>query len=211
MPSVVLGPPQGGGEYLGSSDVVSLGARVNSDGGKTPSYGGTVTVEFTDNFVVNGPGPDFTIFENAFRLSGTDLYFVEPAVVEVSADGTHFYQFPVDFVAHYNSDATLNLFNPFCYARGFAGVKPVYSNSRISSSPLPTNRVLSGGDQFDLSDLPGTPLPWIRFIRITSTGDMWLRDKDGELIPHSNSAPTFAASGNGNSGFDFDAIAAINY
>jgi hypothetical protein len=210
MPAVVLGPPQGDGEYSGSQDVVSLGAKVNSDSGRTAPYGGSITLEFTDNIVVNGPGADFTIFENAFRIPETDLYFVEPAIVEVSADGRHFYQFPVDFVPHYNPDGSLNLFNPFTYASGFAGVHPVYANSTIPSSPSPTNPLKSGGDVFDLSDLPGAPLSWIRFVRITATGDGWMRDRQGDSIRHSNSFPTFGASGKGNSGFDLDAVSAVN-
>ena len=208
VPQIVLGPPAGTGESTGSLDVVSLNAKVNSDGGSSGPYGGTITLQFTDNIVFNGPGPDFTIFENAFRIPNTDLYFVEPAVVEVSADGNKFYRFPFDFVPHYNDDGSLNLFNPFCYASGFAGIHPVYSNKNL---PSPLNPTLSGGDQFDLSDLPGAPLSWIRFIRITSTGDNWLLDLQGDAVRHSNSSPFFGASGKGNSGFDLDAIAALNF
>ncbi len=205
---VLLGPPSGGGEGKGSTDVVSLGARVNSDNGVSAPYGGSITLEFTDNVVKNGPGVDFTIFENAFRLPGTDNYFVEPAVVEVSADGVHFFRFPFDFVPHYKEDGSLNLYNPLCYFKGFAGVHPVYSNA---GSPSPLNPVLSGGDSFDLSDIPGANFSSIRFIRITSTGDGWLMDSQGDLVRHANSAPTWAASGKGNSGFDLDSVVAINF
>ncbi len=208
LPQIVLGPPQGKGEYGGSTDAVSIGAKINDSNGKEGPYGGSITLKFNDNIVFNGPGADFTIFENAFRLSGTDDYFVEPAVIEVSVDGIHFYRFPFDFVPHYDSNGALNLFNPFCYAKGFAGTHPVYSNN---NSPSPLNTVLSGGDSFDLNDLPGAPLSWIRFIRITSTGDNWLTDLQGEAVRHSNKTPYFGASGKGNSGFDLDAITAINF
>ena len=43
LPDIVLGPPQGGGEFYGSTDVVSLGA------------GGTICLEFAED-VVDGPG-----------------------------------------------------------------------------------------------------------------------------------------------------------
>jgi hypothetical protein len=208
IPSVILGAPRGSGETNGSTDVVSIGARINTDGGVSAPYGGSIVLKFTDNIVVDGPGVDFTIFENAFRLAGTNLYFVEPAVVEVSLDGVIFYRFPFDFVPHYNDDGSLNLFNPFSYAKGFAGIRAVYSNA---GSPDPTNAVLSGGDSFDLSQLPGKPLSWIRFIRITSTGDSALVDQQGDTVRHSHSAPFWGASGTGNSGFDLDAIAAVNY
>ncbi|MFN8391775.1 MAG: putative Ig domain-containing protein [Bdellovibrionota bacterium] len=212
LPDTVLGAPHGQGESTGNSiDVVSIGARVNDDGGQSGPYGGSITLEFTDNIIVNGPGTDFTVFENAFRLAGTDDYFVEPATIEVSADGDHYFRFPIDFVPHYGASGELNLFNPFSYAKGFAGVHPVYANPNVAGAPDSTNTVRSGGDQFDLSDLPGAPLSWARFVRITSTGDKWITDSNGDLVRHSNSSPTFGASGRGNSGFDLDAVTAVNF
>lgn len=206
--SIVLGPPQGGGENQGSADIVSLNAKVNNDQGKSGPYGGSITLRFTDNIIYDGPGTDFIVFENAFHLAGTDLYFIEPATVEVSADGERFYRFPFDFVPHYDNLGQLNLLNPLCYAFGFAGVKPVYSNKL---SPDPTNAALAGGDRFDLSDLPGKPLKWAKYVRITATGDKWLVDQNGDSVRHPDGAPTFAASGKGNSGFDLDAVTAVNY
>ncbi|MCC6953338.1 MAG: putative Ig domain-containing protein [Deltaproteobacteria bacterium] len=208
VPAALLGPPSGGGESTGSTDVVSIGARVNSDSSGSAPYGGTVTLEFTNNIIVDGPGADFTVFENAFRPLGTDTYFVEPATVEVSVDGVRFYRFPFDFVPHYDSKGQLNLTNPFSYPFGLAGVRPVYSTQNI---PAATNPALSGGDPFDLADLPGRPVRWARFVRLTSTGDNWLTDLQGEAVRHSNSTPTWSASGVGNSGFDLDAVAAVNY
>lgn len=208
LPNIVLGPPKGDGENAGSGDVVSINARVNDDSSRTPPYGGVITLRFNDNIVTNGPGVDFIVFENAFRLAGTDLYWIEPATVEVSADGIRFYRFPFDFVPHYDSTGELNLTNPFCYSSGFAGVKSVYSNNY---QPDPTNPPLAGGDHFDLSDLPGVNMSWIQFVRITSTGDSWLRDVNGDLVRHPSGAPTFAATGKGNSGFDLDAVTAVNY
>jgi hypothetical protein len=206
--ALVTGPPKGSGDAQGSADVVSLGARVNDDNGQSAPYGGSITLEFTDNLILDGPGIDFTIFENAFRLAGTDRFFVEPATVEVSQDGKQFYRFPFDYVPHFNDDGTINFFNPFSYPKGFAGVRAVYSNN---GAPPSTNTVLAGGDSFDLNDLPGAPLPWIRFVRITSTGDRWLEDQQGDAVRHSNEANTWAASGKGNSGFDLDAIVAVNF
>jgi hypothetical protein len=158
---------------------------------------------------VNGPGADFTVFENAFRPTGTENIFVEPAIVEVSVNGREYYRFPFDFVPHYKEDeTTLNLFNPFSYPRGFAGVRPVFSNNL---TPDPTNVLAAGGDSFDLSNIPGADLSWIRFIRITAVGDGWLVDAQGDVVRHSHEAPYWAASGVGNSGFDFDAAVAVNY
>ncbi|MCK9422040.1 MAG: T9SS type A sorting domain-containing protein [Bacteroidales bacterium] len=63
---------------IGPADdlVVSLGDR------------GEATLTFNPP-IINGPGPDFAVFENAFS-SG----FLELAFVEVSSDGQHFVRFP---------------------------------------------------------------------------------------------------------------------
>ena len=56
----------------------------------------------------------------------------------------------------------------------------------------------------------GAPdLKWIRYIRIQSTGDNALRDTAGQLIEHRRDLS--ATSGNGSSGFDLDAVSAVNY
>lgn len=56
--------------------------------------GGWAILEFPQP-IVNGPGPDFAIFENGF-LHPTDstLAFLELAFVEVSSDGQNFFRFP---------------------------------------------------------------------------------------------------------------------
>ncbi len=205
LPNIVLGPPQGYGEWMGSGNVVSLHAKINDDEGASAPYGGTITVRFTDNIVVNGSGVDFTIFENAFKVYGkTDSYWIEPAVVDVSMDGVTYYRFPFDFVPHYDAEE-LDLSNPYSYAQGFVGVRPVLSNN---GSPDPTNPAVSGGDSFDLDSISAS-LTWIQYIRITSTGDNWLEDKDGDFVRHTDGSG--ATSGGGNSGFDLDAACAVHY
>ena len=49
---------------------------------------GVAILTFTQP-IVNGPGPDFAVFENAFNDD-----FLELALVEVSSDGVNFYRFP---------------------------------------------------------------------------------------------------------------------
>ena len=207
MPNVVLGPPRGAGEYAGSLDVVSFHAKVNNDSGAAAPYGGSVVLKFNNNIVVNGPGVDFTIFENALHAFSTTNYFIEPAVVDVSYDGVNFYRFPFDFVPHYTPQNQLDLQNPFAYPTGFAGVKPVLSNNLV---PDPTDPAVSGGDSFDLNNISPN-LTWIQYVRITSTGDNWLQDMNGDFVRHTHGSPTWGASGTGNSGFDLDAVAAVNY
>ena len=76
MPEVVLGEPRGSGLYSGSTDVVSLG------------IGGMIVLDFGSKRVLNGPGPDFVIYENAFYTIGAPEFpFSEFGAVSVSQDG----------------------------------------------------------------------------------------------------------------------------
>ncbi|MDD5556792.1 MAG: putative Ig domain-containing protein [bacterium] len=201
--SRALGPPQGGGIVYGSTDVVSLHARPNTDGGASAPYGGSITLEFTDNIVTDGPGADLVVFENVFYVGGDPhKRWMEPAVVAVSMDGARFYTFPFDFIPHYDDAGGLNLHNPYCYFRGFAGVNPVFSNN-LSPDP---RAAAAGGDRFDLAEVG---LPWIRYVRIISTGDNWLTDMNGDRVRHI--LDMGAASGGGSSGFDLDAVCAVNH
>jgi len=198
-----LGSPKGKGTYMGSYDVVSLQAKED-DG--NPPCGGNIIVQFTDNIVVDGLGEDFTVFENVFYLDGNEnTRFMEPAIVYVSQNGIKYYRFPCNYVLHTFSNGNTNYFNPYSYSSGFAGVNPVFSNN---GSPDPTNPMVSGGDSFDLNGIGG--LTWIQYIKIKSTGDNWLTDDDGnDKILHFQDMG--ACSGAGSSGFDLDAVSAVNY
>jgi Thrombospondin type 3 repeat len=181
--AAVLGPPRGGGAFTGSSDTLSLG------------LGGQIVVAFTDNVVVDRPGPDLTVFENPFLVSGLTTLppYAEPGTVSVSADGVHWRTFPcaVDQPPYY----------PGC-----AGVYPVFANADDPSSPSPlvpstvpiadlvgvpidqfTPPPGSGGDTFDLAMVG---LAAIRFVRIDAS------QIDRRL--------------GGLSGFDLDAMAGVH-
>lgn len=205
--SCVLGPPAGGGIARGSTHVASLHARADDDGGASAPYGGNITLQFNNNVVADGPGPDFVVFENVFYVNGDpNRRWMEPAIVSVSRDGVRYYTFPYDFVPHYTESGEINCYNPYCYSKGFAGVNPVFSNN---GSPDPKIPSMGGGDAFDLSALNQPGLDWIRYVRITATGDNWLTDMNGDRVRHVRD--TGACSGGGSSGFDLDAICAINY
>ena len=122
---------------------------------------GWVVVEFTDNVVTDGPGPDLTVFENVMDLGGGD-YFRECAFVEVSRDGETWTRFPWD-------PQTLE---------GLAGVWPTTGGD-------PTDPEVSGGDQFDLADLG---LSWITRVRLVDCGalveDDGLFDLDAVVAVH---------------------------
>ncbi len=221
LPDVVLGPPSGGGQLGGSMDVLSLGARANDDNATSTPYGGFIILKFTDNIIVNADGPDFTVFENPFSYSsgGMSGRFMEPAVVSVSQDGVRFYQIPCDFIPleaqnPEMADIIEHCSNPDNYISGFAGLNPVMSlyqtdNETMETYYDPTDPTVSGGDTFDLDDLVDVSLRWIQYVKIQYTGDSWLRDSDGELIRHNPFAG--ATSGFSESGFDLDAVSAVNY
>lgn len=194
-PGVVLGAPQGDGLFQGSLDVVSLG------------LGGEIVVAFTDNRIVDGDGPDFSVFENSFLEIGaggiTDPPFAEPGLVSVSQDGESW----VDFDACPIDNDSSGPYWPGC-----AGIYPALSDgtpitphaSVLSTTPLedlvgvsfltlapPTGTAPpgAGGDSFDLADVG---LPWARYVRVL--------------------AADFATGpvGPNNAGFDLDGVAAIH-
>lgn len=215
--SSVLGPPQGNTAHTATAqtEVLSLHATA-APAPQTGRHGGNIVLEF-DHLIFNGPGADFTVFENVFIVANQEHYkdfgirFMEPAIVEVSMDAIHWFTMRYDYVPHPESDwgEIPDFGNPYAY-RGFAGVNPTLN---------PPNPSQSGGDKFDLTDvdprdpdlatLPGRKLRWARFIRITSTGDNWLKDAQGDLIRHAKHSG--ALSGRGSSGFDLDAVSAIHH
>jgi hypothetical protein len=184
LPGVVLGPPHGGGAFQGSSDTFSLG------------LGGSITLAFDDNVLVNGPGPDLLVFENAFLATGLTTLppFAEPGVVEVSGDGVDWHAFPCALTTA-------------PYYPGCAGVYPVFANVDDPDAPsplipsttpigdlvgVPTADFVppagAGGDAFDLTDVG---LSAARFVRITASS-------------------TLSPGLQGLSGFDLDALAAVH-
>jgi hypothetical protein len=183
LPGVVLGPPHGGGPFQGSTHTLSLGLN------------GSIVLAFTDNVIVDGPGADFTVFENAFLVDGdpVGVPYAEPGTVAVSGDGISWVTFPCDV-----EGAPLHA--------GCAGVYPVFANTNDPEAPsplLPSTTPLaalvgvprdefvvpagSGGDSFDLA---AVGLFAARFVRI-----------DG--------GPRDTRLG-GLSGFDLDAVAAVH-
>lgn len=104
-------------------------------------FGGEIIVGFKNAVLVDRPGADFTIFENAFKYLGNRIY-AEPAKIAVSRDGVRFVEFPFDSVT----------------LRGCAGKTPTNGNQS------PFNPALSGGDSFDLAAIG---MDSVRFIKIT--------------------------------------------
>ena len=159
LPGVALGPPKGGGALVGSLDVVTLG------------NGGTITLGFAPSIIVDGPGPDFIVFENPFNVNGDPKKpFAELATVAVSDDGQSFQSFPCTATAYpYGS----------C-----AGWHPVYANSDKNNID-PTDPAVAGGDDFDLADLGLTTARYVRITdRVDLTGINGTFDLDAVSIVH---------------------------
>lgn len=143
LPEIIQGPPRGGGCCSGSLDVVSLG------------NGGSITVAFEGNSIIDGPGPDFLVFENAFYPGGdTTKPYAELATVEVSADGKSWLAFPCSAIAY-----------PYGTCAGWHPVLASPDKSDID----PLDPEAAGGDPFDLADLG---IKEARFVRITDRPDI---------------------------------------
>jgi hypothetical protein len=124
----ILGGPHGGGLANGSLDVTTLGV------------GGTVTVGF-DVTIADGPGADFTVFENPFTFSGE--VFSEVAWVEVSTDGIHFARFPSSYAGP--STGIPGFTAPWGTYAGLTGCVPVMCDV-TSNTISPFDPVVSGGE-----------------------------------------------------------------
>ncbi len=196
LPFNVTGPPDGHSTFSPAylpTEVASLNARLGA--------GGRIVLQFTDNIVELGPGLDFTVFENVlFQNGDPNKRYMEPATVEVALFAGQWYKFPYNV----NPPVTgkVDLTRPTYYAQGFAGVNGTTGDD-------PTNPSRSGGDSFDANALGVPGLSWIRFIRLTSTGNKAIRDLNGVLVQHTD--VNNALSGSGSSGFDLDAVSAVNY
>lgn len=164
-PQDALGGPTGTGSVGGStSGLFTLGA------------GGSITLGFGTEeapaAIFDGPGDDFTVFENAFFSGGNPAaVFAELLFVEVSTNG-------IDFVRFLTSEPVTSPAGAFTVtdpatATGFAGVAPVFANV-VTNEIDPFDPAVSGGDAFDLADLIGldevlngdVDLNNIRFLRL---------------------------------------------
>ena len=197
-PDLVLGPPEAWGDEAigGSLHVYNLGS------------GGSITVEFTDEVVYDGEGYDFSVFENPFYIGGSfDQVFLETARVAVSSDNIAYVTFPVNYLPQ---DPPLEFDARPDHYVGFAGVRPVFTNSSNGVNPLDPD--VSGGDHFDLADIAvlaasaGVDINNIRFIRIT---DIVAGSLDDDLPPD-DPDPIPETSMAEQNGFDLDAIAVLN-
>lgn len=193
FPDNVLGPPNGNSNpqlpNASEQDLLSLGV------------GGTIVLKFSSHVIVDGPGPDLTVFENPFQPIGyPDFVFAETATVAVSTDSLTWYTFPFEFD---DPGTTAGLYEKWRY-KGLAGVTPVYSSPNNGISPFDPQ--VSGGDSFDLRDVG---LSYAKYVRVTDTGTTDIAptiDSRGHVVNDPGNAMNAAPT----AGFDLDAVAAIH-
>lgn len=92
FPGNVLGVPHGTSNpqtpNASQTDLLSLGT------------GGSIILEFSTNRIIDGPGADFTVFENPVEPNGhPERTFADTAIVSVSDDGTSWTTFSFDLVS----------------------------------------------------------------------------------------------------------------
>jgi hypothetical protein len=177
MPGIVEGPPVGGGADKGSTDVLSLGS------------GGSIVVTFAPNAIVDGPGPDFVVFENPFDIGGSSTnVYAEPGEVSVSDDGTTWTTFPCTPVMDPGATDGTGTAPPY---GSCAGWHVVLSSPSNGISPL--DPTVSGGDVFDLATIGVTHARYVRIV-----------DRTAESCPEAGADKLTT------NGFDLDAIAILN-
>jgi hypothetical protein len=145
LPHVVLGPPHGKGRAAGSLDVLSLGE------------GGSIVLGFGPKSIVDGDGPDFIVFENAF-WAGADpaAVFAEPGEVSVSADGERWESFSCAAAGEGEGRFP-----------GCAGWTPALGYDPASPTLDPA---VTGGDAFDLAELGLVEARFVRVRDVSETG-----------------------------------------
>lgn len=197
-PSNSLGPVGGGLVSLGDLDATQIADGVAP---------GSITLSFNIP-IVNGPGADFAVFENAGTFFDNPYIFAELAYVEVSTDGQSFVRFPSTSLNIEPDDNGVldpnELTVPF--GRDFAGIDTTNVHNLAGAHPEEV------GTPFDLSDLAGLPevqqalvdLNNIRYVRLVDIpGNGAFLDSHGNPI-----LDTWLTTGSG--GLDLDAVGVIN-
>lgn len=149
--------------------------------------GGSVILYFNPP-IINGPGFDFAVFENAFNDS-----FLELAHVEISENGIDYYRFPSVSLTQIDSQTAT-----------FGPTSPENIHNLAGKYRMPF------GTPFDIDEIVDSNLPTLfYFVKITdvvgSINSLYAtRDSKGNII--NDPWPTNFAS----SGFDLDAVGVIN-
>lgn len=181
------------GQEAGSTDVFSLGYE--------PGVDDALVLAWSRGPFFDGPGPELAVFENAFQIGGGPERFMDPVVVEVSADGEAWvawaHAYGAADPATYSTDAA--------DWTGFAGLTPC--ELHVDERPLDPFGPDAGGDAFDLADLPSddpaTKAVWAdgaAYVRLSSAV-VWTDPTTGLPFPRDPVSD----------GADIDGIAATGF
>ena len=202
QPTRGLGFADGATVSLGDLDSVAI------SGAAAP---GSITVGFQAT-IVDGPGADFAVFENAgafFNSHNVNFIFAELAFVEVSSNGIDFARFPA-ISLNVEEDANVpdpihdQLHAPF--GRAFAGINTTNIDNLAGVHPALT------GTPFDLSDLTSDLLVTQGTVDLMRIRHVRFVDIPGEgSFADSLGNPILDAwKSEESGGFDLDAVGAIN-
>lgn len=160
FPANVLTGPDGGNNppFEPSDDPANLLSLGN---------GGSITLRWSGDVILDGPGPDFIIFENALITLGTGVPFFEAGVVEAGRTPGDMVRLPFQFTPPAGWNEATPYAIPFEEAnfQGLAGTRPTYATPTNGIDPA--DPALAGGNAFDLADFG---LPWARCVRIVDPG-----------------------------------------
>jgi hypothetical protein len=144
-PANALGPARGMGQWAQNASSQDL---------YTLQDGEHLLIELVGWMLVDGPGDDLVVFENAFdRLPPAVERWAEPGGVEVSLDGVNWFGWPADA------------------GRGDAphwGVTPIWAHAE--RRPIPAGSPAAGGDRFDLARTGLRAARWIRLSDVPGDG-----------------------------------------
>lgn len=195
FPANVLNGPNGGENppFVPSDDpgnLLSLGD------------GGAITLAWTGDVIVDGPGPDFIVFENVLETFATGVPFIEGGVVLAGQREDALTTFTFAFLPPTGWSESAPYAQSF-FASNYDGLAGTRATLVTPTNGIdPANALLAGGNAFDLADVG---LGWARYIRIVDAGTPGrphaLRGANG--LPVYDTVPAF-------NGFDLDTVIAIN-
>ncbi|MCX8079931.1 MAG: T9SS type A sorting domain-containing protein [Bacteroidia bacterium] len=173
-----FGADTNGTKKAGVNGVVSLGD------------GGYAILTFPKP-IMNGPGPDFAVFENAFNDT-----FLELAFVEVSSDGINYFRFP-----SVSNTQTLTQIGPFSNSGDATKLHNLAGKYRVNY-----------GTPFDLQDMLNIPglnvnhITHVKVIDVVGCIQAPYATYDSQNKPINDPYPTNFNTG----GFDLDAVGVIH-
>lgn len=165
----------------------ALGAPGGATHVHSLGIGGDLTLGFLLP-ITNGPGADFLVGENPFRLAGSWWQvFAEVMFVEVASDGVHFARFPSRYFGPPVQPGAFGTV-PVGFYGQLAGQHPV-----LAAAPgVDAQDVVdAGGDAFDLADLAGDPLVVANLVDLQAITHVRLVDVQSGTSLDSTGAPIF--------------------